>query len=198
MEPAPAPAPAFVPASLHDAVDDREELEPEPEPKVQEHDVSRAAAQATAANTFGAAEDVRSAGAEGGRTAIAQYDYTKDEANEIDMQEGERITSIEMVDDDWWMGENSKGERGLFPSNYVELIADDDEASGAGGAARGVPAPPPAPPAEVEAAPPAGPPQPLGGGLPTATAEYDYEATEDNEISFPEGAKITDVVSLYE
>jgi len=191
MEPAPAPAPAFVPASLHDAVDDREELEPEP--KVQEHDVSRAAAQATAANTFGAAEDVRSAGAEGGRTAIAQYDYTKDEANEIDMQEGERITSIEMVDDDWWMGENSKGERGLFPSNYVELIADDDEASGAGGAARGVPAPPPAPPAEVEAAPPAGPPQPLGGGLPTATAEYDYEATEDNEISFPEGAKITDV-----
>jgi hypothetical protein len=194
IEPAPAPAPATVPASLHAAIDDRQGLESEP--RVQEHDASRAAAQTTAASSFGAAADVRGAGSDGGRTAIAQYDYTKDEANEIDMQEGERITGIEMVDDDWWMGENSKGERGLFPSNYVELVAEDDEASNAGGASRGVPAPPPAPPAEVETAPPAGPPQPSGGGLPSATAEYDYEATEDNEISFPEGAKITNVVSF--
>jgi hypothetical protein len=190
LEPEPAQHAPSIPTSFHGAVDDREELEPEP--KVQEHDISRAAAQTTAASTFGAAEDARGAGAEGGRTAIAQYDYTKDEANEIDMQEGERITGIEMVDDDWWMGENSKGERGLFPSNYVELVPGDDEAGGAAEAARAVPVPP-AP--QAEAAPPAGQPQPSGGGLPTATAEYDYEATEDNEISFPEGAKITNVVS---
>lgn len=30
---------------------------------------------------------------------------------------------------------------------------------------------------------------------PTATSEYDYEAAEENELTFPEGAKITDIVS---
>ena len=31
----------------------------------------------------------------------------------------------------------------------------------------------------------------------TATAQYDYDAAEDNELSFPDGAKITDIVSLF-
>jgi hypothetical protein len=34
------------------------------------------------------------------------------------------------------------------------------------------------------------------GSLPTATAEYDYEAAEENELSFPDGATITNIVSL--
>ncbi len=44
------------------------------------------------------------------------------------------------------------------------------------------------------AAPVAAPARGASAG-PTATAQYDYEAAEDNEISFPEGAKITGLVS---
>ena len=38
-------------------------------------------------------------------------------------------------------------------------------------------------------------PQPPGAFGATATALYDYEAGEDNELSFPENATITNVVS---
>jgi drebrin-like protein len=80
-----------------------------------------------------------------------------------------------MVDEDWWMGENARGQSGLFPSNYVELVEGDD-----------------APPAvtdnnnnnnttttttttNMDSTPAAS----LPGGskaAPTATALYDYEA----------------------
>lgn len=161
--------------------------EPSPEPDAHEDEPSRGAAQAAAASTFGHAEDPRSAGDSGGKTAIAQYDYEKDEENEIALREGEQIINIDMVDEDWWMGENSRGERGLFPSNYVEVV----EGGGSGEGAAAVTAP-----NMVDDAPPPGPPQPAGGSLPTATAEYDYEAAEENELSFPDGAKIINVVCV--
>lgn len=166
--------------SISKAIDSHRE--PEEEPQAQDHVAARGAAEAAAASTFGHAEDPRSAGGSGGKEAVAQYDYEKDEDNEIALREGERITNIDMVDEDWWMGENSRGERGLFPSNYVELVE-----GAAGGSA-----PPPAP---VAVDPPAAASQPPGSGLPTATAEYDYEAAEENELSFPDGAKIINVVS---
>jgi hypothetical protein len=98
-----------------------------------------------------------------------------------------------MVDDDWWMGENSRGEKGLFPSNYVELVEGSS-----GGAAAAPPAPAPAPVQEREVAappPPAAPAAAAASGGKTATAQYDYQAAEDNELSFPDGGKITDIVS---
>ncbi|KAK4101763.1 hypothetical protein N658DRAFT_54393 [Parathielavia hyrcaniae] len=146
------------------------------------------------------------AGPMGGKKALVQYDYEKAEDNEIDLQEGEYVTSIEMVDDDWWMGTNGQGESGLFPSNYVELVDDDDEGAVAHQPSPPAPAPAPAPPP----APAPQEPEPEGDG-PTATAQFDYEAAEDNgmpsrvsapscggailtepgtELSFPEGAKI--------
>jgi hypothetical protein len=48
-------------------------------------------------------------------------------------------------------------------------------------------------PAAVPAPPPVAPASSKGQ---TATALYDYEAAEDNEISFPENAKIQNVVSF--
>lgn len=175
--------------SLDEAVSQQQEQDMEPEPQIAGEDPSRAAGQHAAASTFGAAHDTRGAGSAGGKTAIAQYDYEKAEENELELKENERITDIEMVDEDWWMGRNTRGETGLFPSNYVELVDDDN----AGGAAQ---APPPPAQAEEQAAPPAGPPRPTGAASgPTATAQYDYEAAEDNELSFPDGAKVTDLVS---
>jgi hypothetical protein len=179
-----------------------------PEPRVEAKDPARGAGVAVAAGTFGAAavagaaagaaigssgHDDSSAGvgagAGAGKRAVILYDYEKAEDNEVELREGDYVSDIDMVDEDWWMGTNSQGERGLFPANYVELVEGDDEDAGA--------APPlpshPSAPQEVE--PPAAAPQPAGSAGPTATAIYDYDAAEDNELSFPEGATITGVVS---
>ncbi|KAL1603676.1 actin binding protein [Paraconiothyrium brasiliense] len=169
-----------------------------PEPQVESHDPARGAGAAVAAATFGAgavagaaigaAAGAASGGGSGGKRAVAQYDYEKAEDNELELAEGELVTDIDMVDEDWWMGTNSRGEQGLFPSNYVELVEDD----GANDAGAGAPPPLPTHPA-AEEEPPAGPPQPAGASGPTATALYDYEAAEENELSFPEDATITNI-----
>ncbi|KAK7426876.1 actin binding protein [Neonectria magnoliae] len=127
--------------------------------------------------------------AQGGYRAVVQYDYEKAEDNEIELVEGDVVTNIEMLDEDWWMGTNSRGESGLFPSNYVEIVEDGEPEAEAE-----APAPPPPPPAadpapEPQAQAPVSEPADAAG--PTATALYDYEAAEDNELSFPEDAKVT-------
>jgi len=139
------------------------------------------------------AEDTHPAGAaSGGKRALIQYDYEKAEDNEIELQEGDYVTNIEMVDDDWWMGTNSRGESGLFPSNYVELVEDD--------AAQHAPQPAASQASTQQATQQAAAPVPApaqsaaaSSGGRTATAQFDYEAAEDNELSFPEGATITDL-----
>jgi drebrin-like protein len=168
------------------------EPEPEPAPKEPSRGAMAAAVGGAAAVGVGvgvaAGAAAASSGADEstGHTAIAQYDYEKAEDNELELQEGERITHIDMVDEDWWMGRNSRGEEGLFPANYVELEE--------GGADAGSAAAPPPPPVVAEPEPEPEP-EPADQGGHTATAEYDYEAAEDNELSFPENAKITGVVS---
>ncbi|THV48467.1 hypothetical protein BGAL_0246g00070 [Botrytis galanthina] len=160
------------------------------------YDPARGAAAAVAAETFGhSAPAVNEASAASGKRALIQYDYEKAEDNELELVEGEYVTNIEMVDDDWWMGTNSKGESGLFPSNYVELVEDEEESAPAPASAPSHydEPEPPAPahaPAPAPAAPAAAPAHAAG---PTATTLYDYEAAEDNELSFPEGATITDL-----
>ncbi|KAF2705101.1 actin binding protein-like protein [Pleomassaria siparia CBS 279.74] len=192
MSPAEEKAPPMPNRSLDRAADQARDLSPEPQ--VGSRDPARGAGAAVAAATFGAAA-VAGAGvaaatagsgsgdASEGARAVIIYDYEKAEDNEVELREGEYVINIQFVDEDWWMGENARGETGLFPSNYVELIQDDGDDGGA----------PPLPthPA-AEEAPSVAPPQPAGGA-PTATALYDYDAAEDNELSFPEGATITQV-----
>ncbi|KAL1892507.1 actin binding protein [Sporothrix stenoceras] len=174
-EPAPPvpAAPRPIPPPVHD------EPEPEPEP-AREPSPPPAPVPAPA--------PAAPAGASSGLRALIQYDYEKAEDNEIELVEGQYVTNIDQVDDDWWMGTNVHGETGLFPSNYVELVADeghDEPAHEAPATAAHVPPPPP--PAEPEH-------EETGGkDLPWAYAQYDYEAGEDNELSFPEGAKVTDI-----
>jgi len=156
------------------------------------HDPARAAGAAVAAASFGAAAGAAASQSnKGGQRAVIQYDYEKAEDNELELVEGQYVTNIEMVDEDWWMGTNAKGESGLFPANYVELVEGEEEEETAP-----PPAPRPVPAAETQQSTPAPPPQaprpaaaaPAG---PTAEAIYDYEPAEDNELGFPEGAKIT-------
>ncbi|PMD38865.1 hypothetical protein L207DRAFT_490599 [Hyaloscypha variabilis F] len=174
--------PPALPTSVGRVVPEEEELTEEPS----SHEPARGAGAAVAAASFGqnAPTNANQGSHASGKRALVQYDYEKAEDNELELTEGDYVTNIEMVDEDWWMGTNSKGESGLFPSNYVELVEDEEEEA---------PAPPPAPRPEPAAPPTAPRPAaaPAAPSGPTATAIYDYEAAEDNELSFDEGATIT-------
>ena len=148
------------------------------------YDAARGASQAAAAASFGhiAMHETINTPHHNGKRAVVQYDYEKAEDNELELKEGEQVTNIEMVDDDWWMGENSRGETGLFPSNYVELVQDDGNIEHATASKS----------AEIGSSAAVNTDDPVSG--PTATALYDYEAAEENELSFPEDAKITSLV----
>ncbi|KAL8798631.1 MAG: hypothetical protein Q9182_006506 [Xanthomendoza sp. 2 TL-2023] len=183
-----SPPPAMPTQSLAQQIPHEDDLTDEPSG----HDPARAAGQAV-----GAAALSESAAAahlhthEGGRCALVQFDYEKAEDNEIEIREGEHVMNIDMVDADWWMGENIRGEVGLFPSNYVELVeaGGDDDATAATSAR--APYPTPARETEAESTKRTAPNTADKGH--TATALYDYDAQEDNELSFPETAKITGI-----
>ncbi|KAL8690692.1 MAG: hypothetical protein Q9218_003919 [Villophora microphyllina] len=182
-----SPPPAMPTRSLAQQVPHEDDLSDEPAG----HDPARGAGEAAAATSFGqpAAEPAQSDTQPGGKQALVQFDYEKAEGNEIELREGDHITNIDMVDEDWWMGENPRGEVGLFPSNYVELVADDHHDA----SATSTHAPPPPAPAAHEAEPePIKHTENTALGH-TATALYDYDAAEDNELSFPENAKITGI-----
>ena len=170
--------PQAIPArSLAQAIPHEDDLTEEPSG----HDPARSASEAAAATRFGAetTEYTDHSTHQGGRSAMVQYDYEKDDENEIELKEGERVTGIAMVDENWWMGTNAREESGLFPSNYVELIE---------GGAHTEQQPDPEPELHAVASE-------HGQGA-TATAIYDYEAVEENELTFPENAKIIGVVSF--
>lgn len=121
-----------------------------------------------------------------GATAVAQYDYEKDEDNEIGFEEGDLIVEIEFVDEEWWSGKNSRTQEvGVFPGSYVAL--NNSEASAAD-----EPGEEPQAPVEetVEETPASAAPVTAGK---TAVAEYDYEKEEDNEIGFAEGDLIVEI-----
>ena len=176
-----SPPPAMPARSLAQTIPREEDLTEEPTG----HDPARGAGEAAAAASFGegAVEAAQHGAHETGKRALVQYDYEKAEDNELELKEGEYVTNIDMVDDDWWMGQNSRGETGLFPSNYVELIEGNGDEGGQTSHQ-----------GEVELDEKAAGTAETGQRV-TATALYEYEAAEGNELGFPENAKITGVVS---
>ena len=180
---APEPVPAD---SLSHVVPHEDDLTEEPAG----HDPARGAGEAAAATSFSQSAAAPSGATVShgvGKRALVQYDYEKAEDNELELREGEYVSNIDMVDEDWWMGQNAQGETGLFPSNYVELVEDEGEGGHSGHLEEAAPAPAAAShPAAASG---------TRAQLPTAAALYDYEAAEDNELSFAEGSKITGLVS---
>ena len=178
-----SPPPSMPARSLAQAIPQERDLSEEPTG----HDPARGAGEAAAAASFGrgTVQSAEPRAHKSGERALVQYDYEKAEDNELDLKEGDYVTDIDMVDEDWWTGRNPRGETGLFPSNYVELMeSEGDDGGQADNQAD----------AEPEAA------QHTAGTIedgPTATALYEYEAAEGNELSFPENAKITGVVSHH-
>ncbi|GMM34165.1 Abp1 protein [Saccharomycopsis crataegensis] len=117
-------------------------------------------------------------------SAIAQFDYKMQEEDEISLDDGELIVEIEFLDEDWWIGTNTKGERGQFPANFVKLVDGDSAAASATATGTND--------EEVDE-----------NGYPVhtdkkAVALYNYEADEDNELSFKAGDIITDVYEYDE
>ncbi|KAI0022450.1 hypothetical protein F4780DRAFT_197998 [Xylariomycetidae sp. FL0641] len=175
MEPPQEPPRSLPVRSLEQEVPKEEDL-----PQEDDAYDPRAAATHVAEQQFGHAaepEPAAQGGAGAGARVAVLFDYERAEDNELELREGEFITVTNIEHPDWWEGMNDRGERGLFPSNYVEAPGAD------------------APGADAEPEAPAAPAEVPSDR--TATAEFDYEAAEDNELSFPEGAKITNLI-IYE
>ena len=175
--------------------------EPSPEPAPSRVAMGIGAGTAVAGVGIGAAAAHSASSGTGGltgRKATVLFDYEKAEENEIDLVEGEVIGMIETLDEDWWQGTNGKGETGLFPSNYVEPIMgpDDEEDEEPQHHHEEAEEEADEKPSMRAAAPmTAAATKPAAAAKPTATAIYDYEAAEENELSFAEGATVTDIVS---
>ncbi|KAJ2156766.1 actin binding protein [Coemansia sp. RSA 552] len=56
----------------------------------------------------------------GAHHAIATFDYDAADEGEISFKEGQRVTHIEFLSEDWWEGSIGP-DRGLFPANHVDL-----------------------------------------------------------------------------
>ncbi|KAF8563005.1 hypothetical protein P879_11368 [Paragonimus westermani] len=58
-----------------------------------------------------------------GPVALCLYNYTAHEDDELSFHEGDRIFQVQQIDEGWWLGVTADGRQGLFPANYVELVA---------------------------------------------------------------------------
>ena len=53
--------------------------------------------------------------------AVAIYSFDARDGTEISLALGESVEVVDQEDDGWWVGVNAAGQKGQFPSNYVEL-----------------------------------------------------------------------------
>jgi hypothetical protein len=56
---------------------------------------------------------------------FAGYSYDAAEDNELSFREGDRITEIEAVSDDWWSGRDQHDNVGLFPGTSLPAGCGD-------------------------------------------------------------------------
>lgn len=54
------------------------------------------------------------------KTVTAKYNYEAQQADELNLVKGDKISVLEKSSDGWWKGRTDNGEIGWFPSNYVQ------------------------------------------------------------------------------
>ncbi|KAI0092053.1 hypothetical protein BDY19DRAFT_928131 [Irpex rosettiformis] len=57
-----------------------------------------------------------------GERAVVLYDFIADGDDEMTVHEGETLLVLERDTDEWWKCKNAKGEEGVVPANYLELV----------------------------------------------------------------------------
>jgi hypothetical protein len=58
--------------------------------------------------------------------AKVKYEFRPKDYTEITLMPNELIVVLEAVDEEWWKGTNLKGEIGLFPRMFVELVEGEE------------------------------------------------------------------------
>ena len=53
------------------------------------------------------------------------WDYAATRPDELPLEEGDLVVITSVTDEGWWEGELN-GATGWFPSNYVELLTDEE------------------------------------------------------------------------
>ncbi|KAG2385555.1 hypothetical protein C9374_003370 [Naegleria lovaniensis] len=97
------------------------------------------------------------------KTVTCVYGYDAAEEGELTIKEGDYINVLAMNDDGWWLGINNRGETGLFPSNFVESTQGSVVPEDLLNITAGS----------------------------KVVAQYDYDAQDEQEISFKAGEIIT-------
>ncbi|KAG8576500.1 hypothetical protein GDO81_009884 [Engystomops pustulosus] len=118
-----------IPAPTHDSEDEYEAI-PDPPPRLEEDETDEYENMDPQVDKQDSLyeeiskESIKEHGGQTGAsgiTATAIYDYEGGGDDEISFEPQDLITDIEMIDEGWWSG-FCRGRRGLFPSNYVELL----------------------------------------------------------------------------
>lgn len=58
--------------------------------------------------------------------AVVKYEFHPKNDNELGLVVDEIIVVEEAVDEEWWKGTNVKGENGVFPRMFVEMVGGDE------------------------------------------------------------------------
>ena len=95
------------------------------------------------------------------------YDFQAESASELSLKEGQIVTNIQVVDEDWWSG-TLNGANGMFPKVFIEILDSSSIQSGDNSLQT--------------------PPQ---SSFPTATVLYNFTAVNAEEISLTEGQVVT-------
>ena len=53
---------------------------------------------------------------------VALYANVPGDVDELSFEKGETIDVLWLLEEEWWKGRNSRGQIGVFPSNYVKKI----------------------------------------------------------------------------